>query len=112
MHLKAARTCTKLSTVSRASSANHQATVGSTVLLQKAPRGATSGARSDPKTPTVRTPMGKWRTPTYTDQTSGQGPGPPRVQTGPLGRVPDPSMWGPCHSQQGPGILRQIILRP
>jgi hypothetical protein len=28
---------------------NHQATVGNTVLLQKAPRGATPGARSDPK---------------------------------------------------------------
>jgi hypothetical protein len=30
-------------------SANHRATVGNTVLLQKAPRGATPGARSDPK---------------------------------------------------------------
>jgi hypothetical protein len=39
----------KLSTVSRASSTNHRATVGNTVLLQKAPRGATSGARSDLK---------------------------------------------------------------
>jgi hypothetical protein len=28
---------------------NHRATVGNTVLLQKAPRGATLGARSDPK---------------------------------------------------------------
>jgi hypothetical protein len=28
---------------------NHRATVGNTVLLQKAPRGATPGARSDPK---------------------------------------------------------------
>jgi hypothetical protein len=34
--------------------------------------------------------MGKCRTPTYTDRTSGRGPGPPRVQTGPLGRVLDP----------------------
>jgi hypothetical protein len=41
--------CTKLSTVSHASSANHRATVGNTVLLQKAPRGATLGARSDQK---------------------------------------------------------------
>jgi hypothetical protein len=49
MHLKVAQTCTKLSTVSRASSANHRATVGNTVLLQKAPRGETPGARSDPK---------------------------------------------------------------
>jgi hypothetical protein len=49
MHLKAARTCTRLSTVSRASGTNHRATVGNTVLLQKAPRGATLGAWSDPK---------------------------------------------------------------
>jgi hypothetical protein len=48
MHLKAARTYTKSSTVSRAFSANHRATVGNTVLLQKAPQGATPGARSDP----------------------------------------------------------------
>jgi hypothetical protein len=27
------------------------------------------------------------------------------VQTGPLGWVPDPSVWGPGHSQQGPRIL-------
>jgi hypothetical protein len=47
----------------------------------------------------VRTPMGKCRTPAYTDQTSGQGPGPPRVQTGPPGRVLDLSVWGPGHSQ-------------
>jgi hypothetical protein len=50
--------------------------------------------------------MGKCRTPAYTDRTSGQGPGPPRVQTGPPGRVPDlfvgvratlsrvPGFWG------------------
>jgi hypothetical protein len=38
-----------LSTVSRASNTNHRAIVGNTVLLQKAPRGATLGARSDPK---------------------------------------------------------------
>jgi hypothetical protein len=44
-----ARTCIKLSTVSRASSTNHRVTVGNTILLQKAPRGATPGARSDPK---------------------------------------------------------------
>jgi hypothetical protein len=31
----------------------------------------------------VRTPMGKCRTPAYSDRTSGQGPEPPRVQTGP-----------------------------
>jgi hypothetical protein len=49
MPLQAVRTCIKLSTVSRASSTNHRATVGNTVLLQKAPRGATPGARSDPK---------------------------------------------------------------
>ena len=36
----------------------------------------------------IRTPMGKCRTPAYTDRTSGQGPRPPRVQIGPLGRVP------------------------
>jgi hypothetical protein len=28
-------------------------------------------------------PMGKCQTPAYMDRTSGQGPGPPRVQTGP-----------------------------
>jgi hypothetical protein len=44
-----ARTCTRLSTVSRASGTNHRATVSNTVLLQKAHRGATLGARSDPK---------------------------------------------------------------
>jgi hypothetical protein len=38
-----------LSIVSRASGTNHRATVGNIVLLQKAPRGATQGARSDPK---------------------------------------------------------------
>jgi hypothetical protein len=35
--------------VSHASGTNHRATVGNIVLLQKAPRGATLGARSDPK---------------------------------------------------------------
>jgi hypothetical protein len=54
-------------------------------------------------------PMGKCRAPAYTDQTSGQSPGPPRVQTGPPGRVPGLSVWGPGHSQQGPGILGQRI---
>jgi hypothetical protein len=49
MHLKAARTCTRLSTISRASGMNHRSTVSNTVLLQKAPRGATPGARSNPK---------------------------------------------------------------
>jgi hypothetical protein len=44
-----AQTCTRLSAVSRASGTNHRATVSDTVLLQKAPRGATLGARSDPK---------------------------------------------------------------
>jgi hypothetical protein len=38
-----------LSTVSRAFGTNHWATVENTVLLLKAPRGATPGARSDPK---------------------------------------------------------------
>jgi hypothetical protein len=60
----------------------------------------------------VQTPMGKCRTPAYTDRTSGQGPGPPRVQTRPPGRVPDLSVWGPAHSQQSLGILGQRILRP
>jgi hypothetical protein len=49
MHLKAARTCTSLSTISRAPSTNHRATVGNTVLLLKALWGVTLGARSDPK---------------------------------------------------------------
>jgi hypothetical protein len=44
-----ARTCTRLSIVSRASGTNHRATGDNTVLLQKAPRGATLSARSDPK---------------------------------------------------------------
>ena len=52
----------------------------------------------------VRTPIGKCRTPAYTDRTSRQGPGPPRVQTGPPGRVPNLSVWGPGHSQQGPAL--------
>jgi hypothetical protein len=39
-------------------------------------------------------------------------PGPPRAQTGPLGWVPDPSVWGTGHSQQGPGVLGQRIPRP
>jgi hypothetical protein len=38
--------------------------------------------------------------------------GPPRAQAGPLGRVPDPSVRGPGHSQQGPRILGQRIPRP
>jgi hypothetical protein len=59
-----------------------------------------------------RTPMGKCRTPAYTDGTSGQGPGPPWVQTGPLGRVLDLAVWGPGHSQQGLEISRQRIPRP
>jgi hypothetical protein len=52
----------------------------------------------------VRTHMGKCWTPGYTAQTSERGPGPPWVQTGPSGRVPDLSVWGPGHSQQGPMI--------
>jgi hypothetical protein len=60
----------------------------------------------------VRTPMGKWRTPAYKDRTSGQGPGPPWVQTGPPGWVLDLSVWGPGHSQHGPRILGQRIPRP
>jgi hypothetical protein len=40
----------------------------------------------------VRTPMGKFRTPAYPDRTSGQDLGPPWVQTGPPGRVPDLSV--------------------
>jgi hypothetical protein len=55
-------------------------------------------------------PTGKYRTPVYTDRTSGQGLGPPRVQTEPLGRVPDPSMWGPSNPQQGP--FRWQAVRP
>jgi hypothetical protein len=60
----------------------------------------------------VRTPMGKCRTSGYTARTSGQGPGPPRVQTGPPGRVPDLSAWGPGHSQQSPGILGEGVPGP
>jgi hypothetical protein len=39
-------------------------------------------------------------------------PGPPRVQTRPPGRVPDLSVWGPGHSQQGPGILGKGVPGP
>jgi hypothetical protein len=35
--------------VSHASSTNHRATIGNTVLFQKTPQGVTPGARSDPK---------------------------------------------------------------
>jgi hypothetical protein len=42
----------------------------------------------------VRNPIGKCQTPAYTDQSFGQGPGPPRVLTGPPGRVLDLSVWG------------------
>jgi hypothetical protein len=60
----------------------------------------------------VRTPMGRCRTPAYTDQTSRQGPELPQAQTGPPGRVLDLSKWGPNHPQQGPGIPRQKIPKP
>jgi hypothetical protein len=56
--------------------------------------------------------MGKCRTLVYTDRTSGKGLGPLRAQTGPLGWVPDPFVWGPGHSQQGPEVLGQRIPRP
>jgi hypothetical protein len=49
--------------------------------------------------------MERYRAPVYVDRTFGRGPGPPRAQTGPLGWVPDPSVWGLGHSQQGPEIL-------
>jgi hypothetical protein len=53
MHLKAARTCTRLPTVSRASGTNHRAIVSYTILLLKTPRGATSGCAVGPKSPTA-----------------------------------------------------------
>jgi hypothetical protein len=56
--------------------------------------------------------MERYRTPVYTVQASGYGLGPPRVQTGPLGWDPDPSVWGPSRSQQGPGIPGQSIPKP
>jgi hypothetical protein len=49
--------------------------------------------------------MGKSRTPAYMDQTFGQSPGPLGGDVVPPGRVPDLSVWGPGHSQQGHGIL-------
>jgi hypothetical protein len=56
--------------------------------------------------------MGDCRTPVYINRTSGRGPGLPRVQTEPLGRVPDPSVRGPGHSQRGPRILGQRVPGP
>jgi hypothetical protein len=56
--------------------------------------------------------MERYRTPVYTVRASGYGPGPPRVQTEPLGWDPDPSVWGPGRSQQGPGIPGQSIPKP
>jgi hypothetical protein len=38
--------------------------------------------------------MGGCRTPVYTTQASGYGPGPPHEKTGPPGWGPDPSVWG------------------
>jgi hypothetical protein len=60
----------------------------------------------------VRTPTGKCRTPGYTARTSGQGPGPPRVQTGPPRQVLNLPVWGPGHSQQGPEILGEGVPGP
>jgi hypothetical protein len=48
--------------------------------------------------------MGKCWIPTYTDRTSRQGPGPPRVQTGPPGRVPDLSVWVRATLSRVPGF--------
>jgi hypothetical protein len=53
MHLKAARTCTSLSTISRAPSMNHRATVGNTVLLLKSTLRGNPGCAVGPKTPTL-----------------------------------------------------------
>jgi hypothetical protein len=40
-------------------------------------------ASGSPRDQGRRTPMGKCRTPAYAYRTTGQGPGPPRIQTGP-----------------------------
>jgi hypothetical protein len=47
------QTCTRLSTVSRASSTNHRATVGNIVLLQKSTSKGNPGCVVGPKTPTA-----------------------------------------------------------
>jgi hypothetical protein len=62
----------------------------------------TAHSRASPSGPD---PMRRCRTPVYIVWASGYGPGPLRVQTGPLGWDPDPSVWGPGRSQQGPEIL-------
>jgi hypothetical protein len=50
-------------------------------------------------------PMGEYQTPGYTVRTFKLGPGPPRVQAGPLEWDPDPPVWGPEHPQWGPKVL-------
>jgi hypothetical protein len=57
------------------------------------------------------TPMGERRTSGYAVRTSKVGPGPPRVQVGPLERDPPP-VWGPGRPQWGPKVPGQNIHRP
>ena len=56
--------------------------------------------------------MGERRTPGYAVRTSKVGPGPPRVQAGPLEQDPDPPVWGPGRPQWGPKVLGQNIHGP
>jgi hypothetical protein len=55
--------------------------------------------------------MERYQTLVYTVRASGYGPGPPRVQTGPLGWDLDPFLWG-LGLTSGPGIPGQSILKP
>jgi hypothetical protein len=57
--------------------------------------------------------MGEYQTPEYTVWTSKVGPGPPRVQAGPLEWDPDPPpVWGLGRPQWGPKVPGQKILGP
>ena len=60
----------------------------------------------------LRTPIGERQTFGYTVRTPKGGPGPPRVQAGPLEWDPDPSVWGPGHPQWGPKVPGQNIHGP
>jgi hypothetical protein len=56
--------------------------------------------------------MGEHWTPGYTVRTSKVGPGPPRVQAGPLEWDLDPPVWGLGRPQWGPKVPGQNILGP
>jgi hypothetical protein len=56
--------------------------------------------------------MGERRTLGYAVRTSKVGPGPPRVQAGPLERGLDPPVWSLGHPQWGPKVPGRNIHRP